>query len=126
MVSFADFSQDDNTGEFVVDFANIPLGFAPTGQVDSTSQNMTQNILHTSGSGGSMSILGGNTSGWFTTFEVIPASFSSWKEVVVDGTISSLSDVSVSLYDCSSAPVPIVGFQNLPINTAGKVDISSL
>lgn len=116
--AFGSYVQNDNSGYFLVDFNNDQQGIVSDGAPKRENIEI-DTILGVAG------VATGYSSGYFTTADIHPNSFTKWNKVELTANYSNPSDVQISLYECNSTPMPISGFQNLTLS-GGMYDISSL
>lgn len=118
----ANFTQNNNQGFFLIDFNGNQDGIASAAQTN-LRQNITVDIV-----AGVAKITSGFSSGFFTTTDIQPASFSSWNNIqIVAPVYSTIQDITGSLYTCGDTPVAIPGFQNMQFTGTNLVaSISSL
>ncbi|HRH30941.1 MAG TPA: hypothetical protein PK886_02670, partial [Candidatus Paceibacterota bacterium] len=121
-VAFGMFTQNDNTGFFLVDFNGNQDGIVSASETD-LRQNIDVDVV-----AGVAKLSDGASSGFFTTSEIRPASFSQWDYIrVIAPVFSSLQNITGSLYTCDSIPVPISGYQNMQfVGTNLIVNINTL
>lgn len=121
-VAVATFTQNDNQGFFLIDFNNNQDGIVSASETD-LRQNIDVDIV-----AGVAKLSSGATSGFFTTAEIRPASFTQWDYIrVIAPVFSSIQNITGSLYTCDATPVAIPGYQNMQFaGTNLIVSISSL
>ncbi|MCB9809822.1 DUF11 domain-containing protein [Candidatus Peribacteria bacterium] len=117
--ALANMTVNNDTGQVHIDFTN-GVGIAPDGAP------LRENVTINGGGGGSITIAGGQNSGYFTTVDIAPVSFDSWGQITLGGIYPSTTSTTVSLYECTGVgDIPIAGYQNMtPV--AGVVNISTL
>lgn len=104
--SMANFTQDNNLGEFQVDYNGNIVGLS---SVSWTFVNTTSLVT--------------NTNGYATTINIAPPSFAWWKEL----SLVNNGNIDIQILDCSNNPIPAQwSFPWGIISYTSTIDISSI
>jgi uncharacterized repeat protein (TIGR01451 family) len=116
LTALGSYVQNDNSGYFLVDFNNDQQGVVAEGDPGRQDTEIDTIV-------GVAKVAAGKTTGYFTTADIRPNSFTKWNTVELDANYSGATDVVVSLYECDLTPIS--GFQNLTL-AGGMYNIGSL
>ncbi len=112
----ASYSHNNNTGTFTIDFAD-------TTGLSSTSDSLTF-------TGGLAQLKPTQTSGDFTTINIIPSSSGGWQELQLEGTWGTIDAITAQILTCTGTPLPDTilpgNSTGLELSAQGTLDLSPI